>query len=171
VGYFTELFAVDSKQALTFFFERLKDGVNLGATQAEALYVAGILAHYAQTSRSDTTCMPPASNLHEVLDNFVLPGLTADGYSGLQDPEILEAAGSQTLLLVGFFRDQMRRRYNLEWYDEIGSGFFARASDRLQHGKKANLLRQVAQHFPMWAVSCNNMSRTLREERYLLKLD
>ncbi len=171
MGDLTELFAVDSKQALMFFFERLKDGVSLGATQAEALYVASILAHYAQTSRSDTTCMPPAANLYDVLDNFVLPGLTAQGFSGLQDPEILETAGSQTLLLVGFFRDQMKRKHNLEWYDEIGSGFFGRASDRLRHGKKANLLRQVAQHFPMWAISCNNMSRTLREERYLLKLD
>ena len=97
MGDLTELLAVDAKQALMFFYGYLENGVVLGASQAETLYVASILAHYAQTSRSDTTCMPPAGNLYEVLDNFVLPGLSAEGFSGLQDPEILEVAGSQTL--------------------------------------------------------------------------
>ena len=64
----TELFAVDSKQVLMFFFGYLENGIVLGATQAETLYVASILAHYALTSRTDTSCMPPAGNLHEVLE-------------------------------------------------------------------------------------------------------
>ncbi len=163
------LLGVNAEQTLKFFFGYLRSGTVLGATQAETLYVAGILAYYAQMSRSDPL-MSPSGSLYEVLDNFVLPGLTPEGAPGLQDPRILEVAGSQTLLLVGFFRDQMKKRHNLEWYDQLGSGFFGRASERLREKKKADLLRLVAQHFSMWAVICCNMSRTLREERYLLKI-
>lgn len=166
----TELLAVDSRQTLRFFFRYLENEVASKVARAETLYVASILAHYAQTSRFDTSCMPLAGNLYEVLDNFVIPGLTPEGAPGLQDPEILEVAGSQTLLLVGFFRDQMRRKHNLGFYDDLGRGFFGRASLRSHHGKKAQMLRQVAQHFPEWAISCCKMSRTLREERYLLKM-
>ncbi|MFZ1019454.1 MAG: hypothetical protein WAN61_00475 [Minisyncoccia bacterium] len=113
---------------------------------------------------------PHRASWGEFQDTFVLPGLTAEGASGLQDPEILEIAGSQTLLLVGFFRDQMKKTHNLRWYDHLGSSFFARASDRLEGRKKAHLLWQVAGNFPFWARSCRNVSRTLGDERYLLKL-
>ncbi len=170
MGDLTELLEVNSKQALMFFFGYLENEVVSTVTREEMLYVAGILAHYAQTSRNDTSCMPPAGSLYEILDTFVLPGLTAEGLSGLQDPEILEVGGSQTLLLVGFFRDQMKKNHNLGWYDHLGSSFFARASDRLQGRKKSHLLQKVAGNFPLWARSCRNVSRTMRDERYLIKL-
>jgi hypothetical protein len=169
---FTELYGVDSHGALMFFFEHLWDEITLRATRVtreETLYVSSILAHYAQTSRSDPEYMSPSGSLYDLLDTFVLPGLTAEGFSGLHDPEILEIAGSHTLLLVGFFRDQINRRHNLDWYDQIGTGFI-RASDSFKDRDKANLLRQVGGHFPTLALSCRNMSRTLREKRYLLRL-
>ena len=34
---------------------------------------------------------------------------------------LIEAAGAQCLLLAGFFEDQMRRRYNIRWYAELGA--------------------------------------------------
>ena len=170
MSYLKGLLAVNSEQTVKFFLGHLGKGVAPVSTEAEVIYVASILAHYAHTSRGDTTSMPLSGSLYEVLESFVLPGFTAEGASGLQDPEILEIAGSQTLLLVGFFRDQMRRKHNLGFYDNLGRGFFGRASNRLHHGGKADLLRQVAQHFPGWAASCCKMSRTLREERYLLKM-
>jgi hypothetical protein len=83
----------------------------------------------------------------------------------------LEVAGSQTLLLAGFFRDQTERRVNPNWYDQVGRAFFERASEHTKERKRAELLAQVARHFPVWTISCRNMSRTLREERYLLKLE
>jgi len=168
-GKIMSLLGVNAEQTLKFFFEYLGSGTALGATQAETLYVAGILAYYARTSRSDPL-MSPSGSLYDILDTFVLPGFTPEGSPGLQDPRILEIAGSQTLLLVGFFRDQMKKKHNLEWYDSLGCSFFGRASERLRERKKAALLRLVAQHFSMWAIVCCNMSRTLREKRYLLKL-
>ena len=44
------------------------------------------------------------------------------------DSAMMEIAGTQCLLLAGFFEDQMRRRHNIRWYAELGSGFFGRAA-------------------------------------------
>ena len=162
---------VDSAQTLRFFFERLQDEVPEEVPWKETAYVAAILAHYAQTPRYNPAFMSPSGSLHEILDNFVLPELTAEGSLGLQDSEILEVAGSHTLLLAGFFRDHMERRHNLRFLDDLGCSFFLRASDRLREKKRADLLRRVARNFSLWTVSCCNLSRTLREERLLLRLD
>lgn len=166
---FAELLAVNSDQTLRFFAENLEDE-NKGASQAEIVYVAGILAHYAQTSRNTDFFMPPATSLYEILDNFVLPGLTPEGAVLMQDPGLLELAGSQTLLLTGFFRDQMQKKHNVKWYEYLGRGFFEKASDGLIGRNKAHLLGQVALHFSLWAISCYKVSRKLREKRYLLTL-
>ncbi len=169
--YLTELLAVNSDQALNFFFGYLETEVaSKRVTDDETWYVASVLAHYAQTCRYNRNFMSPSGSLYEILDNFILPGLTEEGRSGLQDPDILEIAGSHTLLLVGFFRDHMNKRNKVEWYDCVGSSFFDRASYRLLERKKAILLQRIAENFPLWAISCRNVSRTLKDERYLLKL-
>lgn len=167
---FAALYGVDSHGALKFFFENLREEISSEITEDETLYVSSILAHHAVTSRYDPDFMSPSGSLYDLFDTFVLPGLTAEGFSGLHDPEILEVAGSHTLLLVGFFRDQMNKRHNLEWYDQIGSGFFVRSSNLFKDRNRASLLRQVALHFPTLALSCRNMSRTLRDRRYLLRV-
>ena len=169
---FSELFEVSSEQVLRFFFEHLGNEVaSTGVAQIETLYVASILAHYAMTSRDDPRFMATSGSLYDILDTFVLSELTEEGNPGLKDPEILETAGSQTLLLVGFFRDQMKRKHNLGMYDNLGRSFFRRASNRFKEKRKVDLLRRVARHFPFWAMNCRNMSRNLRDERYALKLN
>jgi len=166
------MFGVNSKQAFDFFLRYLcEEVVSKNVSEMETLYVASVMAHYAQTSRHEAMSMSPSGSLYDILDTFVLPGFTAEGAAGLQDPEILEVAGSHTLLLVGFFRDQMKRQHNLGWYVRLGQSFFDRAGSRLKAEKKAGLLRSVALNFPLWATACSNMSRTLREERFLLKFE
>jgi len=76
---FEELVGVDSRAALKFFVENLRDTAgNQTLREDETLYVASILAHYAQTSRADTLSIPSMANLSEVFDAFILhtPGLT-----------------------------------------------------------------------------------------------
>lgn len=170
---FTELFGVNSAQTLKFFFDRLKEEViSEDVSEIEMLYVSKVLAHYAQTptdTNRDTPDKSTPRSLYDVLDSFVLPGLTTEGFLKLRDSNTLEVAGSQTLLLAGFFRDQAEKRLNLKWYDQVGCSFFERASEHAKERKRSELLAQVARHFPVWTISCRNMSRTLREERYLLK--
>lgn len=154
-----ELFGVDSDQALRFFIDTLREEtLPAGIVEDETFYVASVLAHYAQT--------PSPGSLTEVFENFFLPSISAE-LPVLTDPEILEVAGSQTLLLAGFFRDQIGRRHNARWYDQMGQTFYIRASDFSQGGRKKLLLQRMAEHFPVWAQTCSGLSRNLRRSYYL----
>ena len=99
---FEELIAVDSRAALSFFADNLRETVGTKRLREdEVLYVASVLAHYSQTSRSDTISRPSMANLSEVFDSFLLQTVSAN------DSEMLEIGGAQVLLFAGFFRDQM----------------------------------------------------------------
>jgi len=171
VSDFSELYAVSAEQALLFFARSLEKEVRDEVTKPEVIYVASVLGHYAQTPRGDSEWMVPSGSLFEVLDNFVLPGLSAEGSAGIQDPMILETAGSHVLLLAGFFRSQMKRTHNLGWYDQLGSSFFNKASRALPQGDKALVLGRVSRNFALLTQACHVMSRRLHEERFVLKLD
>jgi hypothetical protein len=163
---FEELVAVDAQQALRFFRESLRETAGTERLRDdEALYVASILAHYAQTSRSDTVSLPSMASLSEVFDNFVMET------SKLYDSEILEFGGSQVLLFAGFFRDQMSRRHNVKWYDQIGQSLYERASQYSTNMKKRALFDRMSESFPAWTIVCRDMSRSLRENRLLLRLN
>ena len=54
MGPLRELLATDHRQALEFFFQRLKDVSGPGVDQQELLYNASVLAHYAQVSTHAT---------------------------------------------------------------------------------------------------------------------
>jgi hypothetical protein len=161
-----ELIAVDSDVALNFFAENLRETAgSRRLREDEMFYVASVLAHYAQTSRADNTSIPPMAGLSDVFDNFVLQTITAS------DSELLEIGGSQILLFAGFFRDQMVRRHNVRWYDQIGQSLYERASQHSRNASKRQLFDRLAGTFPEWTGICSNMSRALRENRLLLKFN
>ena len=134
-----------------------------GQSDEEALYVSSILASFAQTSRCEKTSLPPFSDLSEVFDNFVVENVAPD--SGL-----LEIAGSQSLLLSGFFRDQMRRRHSVRWYDHLGSDFFYQAGKYSLFVERKGFFQRFASNFGTWALVCSELSRELRYNRFLLRL-
>ncbi len=163
---FEELVAVDSNAALNFFVNNLRD--TAGDEQLrddETLYVASILAHYSQTSRADTMSIPSMANLSEVFDSFILHT------DGLSDSEILEIGGSQILLFAGFFRDQMARRHNVKWYDQVGQSMYERASHYTSNVKKRELLDRMSGSFPFWTHLCCDVSRACRDNRLLLRMN
>jgi len=115
--------AVSEGQALRFFFEHLRDvSDEPDAPEAELLYNASVLAHFATTSAATVDFPRAPTSLTTVFDLFVLD------QSEQIDPDILEAAASQCLLLTGFFGAQLRSRHNLAWYARLGAGFFERAA-------------------------------------------
>lgn len=163
---FEELVAIDSGRAFNFFLASLRETAGEEKFQNdEMFYVASILAHYSQTSRFDTASMPCMANLSEVFDNFVLRN------SRLADSEILEFGGSQVLLFAGFFRDQMHRRHNVKWYDQVGQSLYEKAGQYSKNVKKRELFDRLSESFPAWTIVCRNLSRTLRENRLLLKVN
>ena len=165
----TELFEVNSDQVLRFFFTSLKEeNLPRNVTDTEVAYVAKILARYAQTS-----CKTGASTsrtLSDIFDKFVLPISPNQKFTRLTDPKVLETAGSQILFWVGFFRDQMYRKHNVTLYDQLGQLFYDQASNGSK-GEKKETLRSVANNFPIWTMTCNALSKTLRDIPHLFNPD
>jgi hypothetical protein len=165
---FGELLGVNTEQNLRFFIESLREEpLPQGASDDELFYVASVLAHYALVSRFDREYLSFGSP-SEILDTFVLQGLLRQESHIAADSEMLEIAGSHTLLLVGFFRDQMQRRHNVRWYDQLGQSFYDKASDG-SRGRKRAVLQSIAGHFPSWAQTCNTMRRRFHHNYYLLR--
>ena len=163
---FEELVAIDSEQAFRFFLTNLRESAATERSREdELLYVASVLAHYSQTSRSDAMSMPPMADLTEVFDNFILPAACP------MDSEILEFGGSQILLFAGFFRDQMERRHSVKWYDQLGQSLYEKAGRHAKDLRKRELFDGLSETFPVWTMACRNLSRTLRDNRFLLRVN
>jgi hypothetical protein len=157
-----ELLAVDHQQALAFFVLRLQDVAEPDVDRDELLYNASVLAHYAQISTQADVDMPAPADLSAVFDRFVADTTLLHG------SVMLETAGAQCLLLAGFFEDQMRHRHNIQWYAELGTGFFSRAAIHERSPRKARLLYSIASRFEFWRRHQARLSRELRDEPFLL---
>jgi hypothetical protein len=162
-----ERLAVTDAQTLQFFFDRLKVIAPPDATpQSELLYNASLLAHFASTSTRSTSVFPPCpSSLAHIFDVYVLD------QSQHVDPAIMEAAGSQCLLLTGFFGAQSRRRHNVSWYAELGAGFFLRAARLGRDEKRSRMMGVMAERFDFWRAQQARLAEGLREERHLLRAE
>jgi hypothetical protein len=167
----TPWLAVTNGQALRFFYERLRDVVHerasgvsaLAAGNDELLYNASVLAHFASTSTASSTDFPPSPvNLSTVFDLFVLDR------SQHVDPEIMEAAGSQCLMLTGFFQDQLRQRHNVDWYARLGADFYDSAAHLSRDVKRVRILGAMAAHFEFWRHQQRRLAAELRDEPRLI---
>jgi hypothetical protein len=162
MGPLPELLAIDHRRVLEFFVLGLQDVSESTVDQRELLYNASVLAHYAQVSTRSTDEWPAPENLSVVFDHFVADTTL------VHDSEAMEVAGTQCLLLAGFFEDQMRRRHHIGWYAELGASFFSRAAIRQTSTRKARLLHDLSSHFEPWRRRHARLSRELRDQKYLL---
>jgi hypothetical protein len=155
--------AVTNGQALRFFFERLRDVSGADPPQNELLYNASVLAHFATTSTASAQHFPSSpATLSTVFDVFLLDR------SQHTDPEILEAAASQCLLLTGFFQDQLKGRHNLRWYASIGAGFYDSAAQHSSDRSRALIMERMAIGFDFWRRRHHRLATELRELPRLL---
>ena len=107
---------VTQAHALRFFFEHLRDVTEVHDTpEPELLYNASMLAHFATTSAASKEFPGTPVTLDTVFRLFVMDCSRHD------DPEIMEAAAAQCLLLTGFFGAQLRDRHNVDWYASLGA--------------------------------------------------
>lgn len=157
--------AVTEAGALRFFFERLRDVVPPDSTpRSELLYNASVLAHYATTSTRSHAVFPPSpDSLSTVFDVYVLDA------SEHVDPSIMEAAGSQCLLLTGFFGSQMKGRYNLRWFAALGAGFYDRASSLGADAKRQKMMGAMAERFDYWREQQTRLAKELRDQPRLIQ--
>jgi len=150
------------RQTLDFFVGGLQHVSGPSVDRRELLYNASVLAHYAQVSTRADKGLPTPEDLSDVFDLFV-----ADS-SLRADPEMMEMAGTHCLLLAGFFEDQMRRRHNIRWYAQLGTGFFLCAASREPSQARAGMLEAIGREFEPWRVRYARLSRWLREQPYVL---
>ena len=162
MGPLGELLATDHRHTLEFFVMGLQDVSEPNVDRQELFYNASVLAHYAQVSTQAGGEWPALANLSEVFDHFV------SDTTLLRDSVMMEVAGTQCLVLAGFFEDQMRQRHNIRWYAELGAGFFSQAAVHEQSSRKARLLDAIARRFESWRQRHARLSRALRDQRYLL---
>ena len=158
------LLAVNTSHALRFFFEHLRDVTEDDRpSEGELLYNASVLAHFATTSSAAADFPSAPASLTQVFDVFVLDR------SQHADPEILEAAGSQCLLLTGFFGAQLRRRHNVDWYASMGADFYGSAARRTPDRARAQMMRTMARRFPYWRRRQARLARELHDAPMLLQ--
>jgi len=157
-----ELLAADERLALEFFLVHLRDVCEPSVAGDELLYNASVLAHYAQVSTAATVGVPMLTSLSAVFDQFVIDS------TAHEDPDIMETAAAQCLILAGFFEDQMRRRHAVRWYAAVGAGFFSSAAAHQKSARKARLLYALSRHFDDWRQRHARLSRELRDLPYLL---
>ena len=162
MGPLRELIAIDHRQALEFFVQRLQDVSEPTVDQEELLYNASLLAHYAQVSTQADVDLPAPATLSDVFDHFV------SDTTLLHDSLMMETAGAQCLLLAGFFEDQLRWRHNIRWYAELGASLFSRAALHARSPHRARLLDAIARRFEPWRQRHAQLSRELRDQPYLL---
>jgi hypothetical protein len=157
------LLAVTNSHALRFFFEHLRDVTEDDhPAERELLYNASVLAHFASTSAASFDFPGAPSSLTQVFDIFVMDR------SQHSDPEILEAAGSQCLLLTGFFGAQLRGRHNVDWFATLGADFYGGAARRAADGARAHMMRTMARRFPFWRRQQARLARELHDSPMLL---
>jgi hypothetical protein len=157
-----ELLATDHRRILEFFVSGLRDVSEPDVDRQELFYNASVLAHYAQVSTEAGIEWPAPKNLSEVFDHFVWDTTLR------HDSVMMEVAGTQCLLLAGFFEDQMRQRYNIRWYSELGSRFFSHAAVHERSSRKALMLDALARRFEPWRQRHARLGRAFRDQRYLL---
>lgn len=137
-------FVVSQRDVLDFFAERLfevcGDDVGQGPLRAELLYTASILSHYALVSGTSASALPLASSLRELFDLYVCDPLPQ------ADPELMEAAAAQTLMLTGYYGAAMERTHSLPTYSTWGQQFFRKAAV----GRRRTLLLSMADHYAPW---------------------
>jgi hypothetical protein len=161
MGPLRELLATDDRQALEFFFQRLKDVSEPDVDTRELLYNASVLAHYAQVSTQAGSELSAPATLGIVFDHFVIDTTL------VRDSQMMETAGAQCLVLAGFFEDQMRRRHNIRWYAQLGAGFLKQAAVLESSPHKAQLLDTVASRFEVWRQRHARLGRELRDQPFL----
>jgi hypothetical protein len=163
-----ELFGVDESRAFSFFCVGLRELVNNQTRrpipQRELFYVASVLAHHSLVPRSNNECLLPADNLSDVFDFLILQGF------GSNDLEILKMGGSQILLFAGFFRNQMKYRHNVDWYDHFGQSIYDRVSQISRDRDQRMLFEGLSERLPFWTATCQKFNTVCRDRRFLLNV-
>ncbi len=138
---------IDHNGALNYFAQVIAEEVEEERAEGRLrvgddvlFYGASVLAHFSETSSFTGEGFPTPTNMSQVFNQFYLMAHQVG-----TDPDLLEMGASQSLLLVGFFRDQVKRsKYNVPFLDRLTSELYLKASRYSRDDKTSCMLKKVS---------------------------
>ncbi len=126
----------------------------------EALHVAAILAHYAQTSCYQEKLADNPGVLAQWSTNSIFHQKDAAEYR-----DLMLMAARQALFLGGFLRDQRELRREMYWFDALGRKFYRKAVVSAAGPRQETLFTNMALNFHTWAIICRDLNRKFQDNR------
>ncbi|MFN8061982.1 MAG: hypothetical protein U0Q12_22715 [Vicinamibacterales bacterium] len=156
-----EMFASNQAQTLKFFAHALREVVDRrrAPDPRELWYTASILAHFALVSDAESEALPLPGTLRRLFELYVFDP------SAHADPELMEGAAAQSLMLTGYFGSGMERRHSIRAYSAWGKRFFEMSAV----GPRRDLLIAMAQHYDPWRDTLRELHDHLQAQRFVLR--
>ncbi len=167
---FREILGVDKNVSLEFFVSHLIEIVPEGsptpagrARADEIGFVASILADSTDTLAT-RGLEHRQTELWKLFEHYVLR------QSALNNLSVLEYAATQGVIYNGFFRSQMMRRHDVEWFDELIRSFFWQARSLTLSSRKRSLYDRMSQNSRFWNVHVDLLHQKFADNPYLLRV-
>lgn len=171
---FQDLYGVTEERVLNFWASHLQDvmGPQLWSQIAGStgVYLASILGHFClepvnPAQALSPTYTPAESEFCRFADLTQVAELLMRQLTGPSNPLWMESAGAHILLYAGFFQDQHKDRHNINFFSSMGTECYHMAAV----GKRAAIMKLMAQGFHQYLNHLADLNRHLRESRYLIR--
>lgn len=173
---FEDLYGVTEERSLNFWASNLKDSVGsqrwAEIRDSTGVYLASVLGHFCLQSIDRVEALSPDSSpgdgeFRQFADLTQIAELMMQQLTSARNPLWMESAGAHILLYAGFFQDQNKGRHNIDLFSSIGKECYLMAAV----GKRAKMMKMMAEEFNQSLFHLANLHRNLRENRYLIRTE
>lgn len=173
---FEDLYGVTEERALNFWASHLHDAMGSKRWSqigdSTGVYLASVLGHFCLQPVDRAEALSPEyspgeTDFRQFADLTQIAELMMQQLSSARNPLWMESAGAHILLYAGFFRDQHKRRHNIEFFATLGRECYLMAAV----GKRERIMRMMAKGFDQYLFHLAEVHRHLNESRYLLRVD
>jgi hypothetical protein len=174
--YFEELYGVTEERALNFWASNLHDAIGSKLwsqiCDSTGVYLASVLGHFCLQSVDRSEVLSPDYNpsdqeFRQFADLTQIAELMMQQLTSAKNPLWMESAGAHILLYAGFFQTQNKHRHNIAFYSAMGRECYLMAAV----GKRAAMMKQMAEGFSQYLFHLASLHQHLRESRYLIRTD
>ena len=171
---FEDLYGVTEQRALNFWASHLQDvmGPRLWSEIAGStgVYLASVLGHFCLEPVDRAEALSPdyapgENEFRHFADLTEIAELLMRQLTAPANPLWMESAGAHILLYAGFFQDQHRHRHNINFFSSMGTECYHMAAV----GKRAAVMKLMADGFHQYLTHLAQLHRHLRETRYLIR--
>lgn len=134
------------------------------------VYLASVLGHFCLQPVNRAEALSPdyspgETEFRQFADLTQIAEMKMQQLTGASNPLWMESAGAHILLYAGFFQEQHKARHNIEFFSVMGRDCYHMAAV----GKRAEIMRLMAEGFQQYLSHLAELHRHLRESRYLIR--